>query len=347
VRAPRRPVTIFPVENIDASPNVTTWSGPEFLSEATEWVAEAASAAGLVLTGVREQPHVRAWSSAVRYGAEGGDLWFKVNAQGTRHEGRLVATLGELEPSLVAPVMAVDTDRGWSLTRDAGPVMRSVAPPEELWDSWETVLVRYAEAQIRLAEHRAALLATGLPEVSPKTLPTLLRELVRELAATAPEEGGLTDAEHDKLLLSFDEYDAWCDELAGSRVPSTVQHDDLHSSNICWGGSAANARVIDWGDASWGFALGTMLCTLNSIAWQARCELDDPRVTRVRDAYLEPFTAYAERAELLRQVELARRTGCVTRALSYRASLMGEPVATHREEDFPVRGWLLELLETG
>jgi len=335
------------VENVEASANVTAWSSPEFLAQATEWVADAASGAGLALTGEREQPHVRPWSSAVRFGAHGGDLWFKVNARGTRHEGRLVATLGALEPSLVAPVIAVDTDRGWSLTRYAGPVMRSVAPPEGLWDSWETVLVRYAEAQIRLAEHRDALLATGLSEVSPATLPAMLRELVRELAAKAPEEGGLTEAEHEKLLVSFEEYDAWCDELASSRVPSTVQHDDLHSRNICWGGSAANARVIDWGDASWGFALGTMLCTLNSIAWHAKCELDDRRVTRVRDAYLEPFTAYAERAELLRDVELARRTGCVTRALSYRASLMGEPVATHREEGFPIRGWLLELLETG
>jgi hypothetical protein len=35
----------------------------------------------------------------------------------------------------------------------------------------------------------------------------------------------------------------------------------------------------------------------------------------------------------------------VTRALSYRRSLLGEPVATHRELDFPVRGWLLELFE--
>jgi hypothetical protein len=26
---------------------------------------------------------------------------------------------------------------------------------------------------------------------------------------------------------------------------------------------------------------------------------------------------------------------------------MGEPVATHRKEDFPVRGWLLELFEIG
>jgi hypothetical protein len=46
-------------------------------------------------------------------------------------------------------------------------------------------------------------------------------------------------------------------------------------------------------------------------------------------------------------VSLARRTGCVSRALSYRRALQGEPISTHRDADFPVRGWLLELLEAG
>jgi hypothetical protein len=334
------------VNDGDEHTNVTTWSGQRFLAEVTRWVGDVARDAGVLLTGEREQPHVRPWSSAVRFGAEGGDLWFKVNGAGTRHEGDLVGTLARLEPSLVPPVLAVDTERGWSLTRDAGPVMRGTAPPDELWASWEAVLLRYAEAQIRLSEHREAVLATGLPEVSPVTLPTQLRSLVEELVALVPEEGGLTVAEQDKLAASFDEYDAWCDELAASGVPVSVQHDDLHSSNICWGGSGADqARVIDWGDASWGFSLATMLCTLNSLAWHAECDLDDPRVLRVRDAYLEPFTVYADRADLVRCVDLARRTGCVARALSYRAALADEPVATHRQQEFPVRAWLLELFE--
>ena len=333
------------MEHAELSTNVTTWSSDGFLAEVTEWVGEAARYAGLVLTGDVEQPHVRPWSSAVRFGAQGGDLWFKVNGAGTRHEGSLVAALAELEPALVPPVLAVDPDRGWSLSRDAGPVMRSIAPPEQLWGSWEAMLVRYAEAQIRLSLHRGAVLATGMPEVAPTTMPGQLRGLVDELGSLPAEEGGLTAAEVEKLEAAFDEYDAGCDELASSGVPTTIQHDDLHSSNICWGGSAESTRIIDWGDASWGFPLATMLCTLNSLAWHAKCELDDQRVVRARDAYLEPFTEYAERADLVRYVDLARRTGCVARALSYRAALRGEPLATHRDQDFPVRGWLLELFE--
>lgn len=326
--------------------NVTRWASESFHAEAGRWVEKAAADAGVTLTGEREQPHNRPWSSAIRFGADDGDLWFKVNGPGTCHEGDLVAVLADLEPDLVAPVLAVDSDRGWSLSRDAGPVMRTVAPPEELWDAWAEVLVRYADAQIRLARHREMVLATGLREVSPSTLPGQFRALVDELGAQRPEEGGLTADERRRFLACFDDYDAWCAELAASGIASSVQHDDVHSSNICWTGSAATARIIDWGDAVWGFPLATLLGTLNSIAWHAKCERDDPRVLRVRDAYLEPFTAFAGRDDLVRYVDLARRTGCVTKALSYRASLLGEPIATHRDEDFPVRGWLLELFES-
>ncbi|HSE72858.1 MAG TPA: phosphotransferase, partial [Nocardioidaceae bacterium] len=249
-----------------------------------------------------------------------------------------------LEQELVPPVLAVEPHRGWWLSRDAGPVLRSVAPPDQLWHAWEAILLRYAEAQLRLAGKVDALLSTGVAEVSPATLPELAGTLLKRLGEMSPEKGGLTAAEQEALAGRLSEYAAWCAELEASGIPSSIQHDDLHSSNICSGGSADTARIIDWGDASVGFPLATMLCTMNSLAWHARVELDDPRVVRVRDAYLEPFTRFADRESLVRYVGLARRTGCVARALSYEAALREEPLATHVEQDFPVRGWLLEML---
>ncbi len=331
----------------ETTANVDRWSSPEFLADAAAWVHEEAARVGIALTGATEQPHVRPWSSAVRFATrDGADLWFKVNAPQTRHEGALVGVLAELAPGLVADILAVDPERGWSLARDAGPVMRLTAPPEQLWEPWAGVLTRYADAQVRLAGHAAEVRATGLPEVSPSTQPGQLRELVAELGGLAPEEGGLTEPECERLEATYPLVDSWCAELAGSGVPTTLQHDDLHSSNVCWaGGPIGAARIIDWGDAVWGLPFETLLGTVNSIAWHARCERDDPRILRLRDAYLEPFTQFAKRDDLLRYVAIARRTGCVTKTLSYRRSLASEPVATHRAEDFPVRGWLLELLE--
>jgi len=308
-------------------------------------VREVCRPLGIDLTGVRTQPHFRSWSSAIRFETTGEPLWFKVNGPGSRHEPPLVDLLSRLVPDLVADVLATDSSRGWSLTRDAGPVMRVTAPPDQLWSQWEGVLQRYAHAQILLASHVPELLATGTTEVSPGTLPDQAARLLDELSRLSPEEGGFTVEETESVSAALPAYHAWCAELAGVGIPISVQHDDLHSSNVCWGGTVGTARIIDWGDASVGHPLGTMLCTLNSIGHHAGLGLDDSCVLRVRDAYLEPFTTYAARPDLVRCVELARRVGCVARALSYQAALLGEPLSAHAEEDFPVRGWFLELLE--
>lgn len=227
-------------------------------------------------------------------------------------------------------------------------MLRTLAKPDQLWSQWEGILVRYAEAQIELAAHKEQILATGVGEVSPTSSPRLVRQLRDELAALPESQGGLTALQLSAVDKILPEYDAWCAELRASGVPDSLQHDDLHSSNICWNGSAESAQIIDWGDASFGCPLGTMLCTLNSIAQHAGLftsdgTFDDPRVLRVRDAYLEPFTLFASHGDLVRCVDLVRRTGCLTRAVSYRAALAGEPVATHEAEDFPVRGWFLAI----
>ena len=314
---------------------VDLWSSDAFVAEARAWVAEEVRPLGLRLTGEWEQPHCRPWSSAIRFETDGGRVWFKVNGPGTRFEAALIDVLGSVVPDLVPQVLAADHERGWSLTRDAGPILRSVAPPEELWAWWEGLVVRYAEAQLVLADHVPTVTAEGVPEASPATLPRQARQVLAELAARPPEDGGLTAEE----VASMEAL------LASSGVPDSVQHDDLHSGNICWNGSAESARIIDWGDTSVGCPLATMLCTLNSIAFHVGCEVDDPRVLRVRDAYLEPFTKYADRPQLVEYVELARRTGAVTRAMSYQHAFDGEPRSTEAEMDWPVRGWLLETRE--
>ncbi|HET6757816.1 MAG TPA: hypothetical protein VFH20_00920, partial [Propionibacteriaceae bacterium] len=104
-------------------------------------------------------------------------------------------------------------------------------------------------------------------------------------------------------------------------------------------------------DSCIGHPFGTMLATLNSIAFHAgllnddRGGITDPRVLRVRDAYLEPFTGLGSRQELLRWVTLARSIGCLTRALSWERAVQDAPPSVATEYDFPERAWLLELLE--
>lgn len=320
---------------------VPWWGSEAFREEVTAWVR---SVTGRPALGLVEQPHVRSWSTAIRYAGPGDDVWFKASCAATAFEGPLLGLLAAHAPGLAPELLGVDTARGWFLTPDAGPVMRTWAPPEELWDSWEQVLPRYAAAQLALAGRSPDMLAAGVPDGRPATIPGLFDAILDELAGLPVTQGGLSVEQTRRLQALRPQLESWCATLGGSDVPESVQHDDLHSGNVCWRDDVAGARVIDWGDASVGSPIGTMLCTLNSVAWHAGCELDDPRVLRVRDAFLEPFTAFASRSDLVAMVEAARGAGCVLRARSYLEDLRGEPLATSVEHDFPARGWLLELL---
>ena len=292
-------------------------------------------------------------------GAE-GRVWFKANGIGTRHEPEILSALTSIVPDLVPDVLAIDATRAWSLTRDAGRTWRSAIPVSDHWPLWEDLLQRYAAAQIAIGADRTTLQTTGIPERSPATLPGQAAELVDELTLLGADgedgdesdAGGLSVADSDALTARLPAYGQWCRELDAGNIPWTIQHDDLHSNNICRaepvrdrvGGPSAGSRIIDWGDASIGHPFGTMLVTLRSIAHYSGCEVDDPRIERVRDAYLEPFTAYAPRSDLIALVDVARQVSALTRALSWRAALIESPASVHRDYEFPVRGWLRELM---
>lgn len=334
------------------------------MDDATAWVTRSCAGHDLMVLGPGTRRQDRPWSLVLSFDIRdvtGIDsrVWLKANGIGTHHEPGLIAAMGSLVPDLVPEVLAVDTDRGWSLTCEAGPSWRSAIAVADQWPLWEDLMRRYAAAQLLLASHRVTLLSTHVPEHSPATLPGQAAELIAELALLADGSGGLTSDGAEALNASLPAYRRWCRDLGGAGVPWTIQHDDLHSGNVCRTGpanggnrpeqapaptrAAATSRVIDWGDASFGHPFGTLLTTLRSIARHAHCDVSDPRVRRVRDAYLEPFTTNAPRSELLALVDVALRVGVVTRALSWRAALAGAPFEVHREHGFPVRGWLQEL----
>ncbi len=321
---------------------MAVWTSEQFLAEVAEWVRREAGAAGLVLTGEREQPHVAHWSSTVRFGTRDGGIWFKVNGPGTVAEPALLEVLARRVAALVPELVAVDRERGWSLMRDAGPTLRSLARPDQLWDRWADILQSYAVAQLELAEDLGELRSTGVHDVSPHLVPQVATGFIERLSSLDPEAGGITADQRAQLTAVLPDLESWCAELAASGIPTTVNHDDLHSSNVCVGPSGA--RIIDWGDTGLSHPFTTMLATLNSIAWHAGLARDDARVLRMRDAYLEPFSRFADRGDLRRWVALARRVGCVGKAVSYTQAFVGAPPSAEAEEDWPVRGWLLELL---
>jgi hypothetical protein len=104
-------------------------------------------------------------------------------------------------------------------------------------------------------------------------------------------------------------YGEWCERLAASPVPASIDHNDLHPWNVLVG--EGEARFYDWGDSVVAHPFASMLGGLGFSPIPAA------DVPRVRDAYLEGFAEYGSHQELVEWLELACRVGKVARALTW------------------------------
>ena len=303
------------------------------------WLEAQLARRGLVVTGTVTQPHVRPWSTALSVPTTGGLVWFKAGGPGNRHEAALLQALTEWRTPHILEPLAVDVDRGWLLLPDGGTRLRDTLAGGPGVDAWLRVLPRYAELQRAVSTRADELVAIGIPDLRPTSLPDHLASLAAEPTVV------LTDADRARLRDLLPIVRRWCDELADVGIAPSLQHDDLHDGNVFVG--AEGDRLFDWGDASVAHPFGTLLVTFRSIASRG---LDDGAakagsLARLRDAYLEPWTTSHSRAELETATLLAMRVAIIGRALSWHRALTGIPPDDHGEWAGNVGGWLLELFE--
>ena len=266
-----------------------------------EWLAGALERLGLEGRGEPEPVRETAWSYVARVPTSEGPVWFKRVAQAVRHEVAVTEALAAIAPELVLAPLASDAALGLMLLPDGGETLRARPVPGR----WEVTLARYAELQLASAPHAAKLLALGALDRRPEALPGLLDalpgvETVRHLAPRLIEA---------------------CVRLGA--LPVTIEHDDLHDGNVFHDG-----RIFDWGDAGVAHPFFTCVISLQ----------EEP--ARVRDAYLEPWTALAPRAELLELLDDALWVGCAARALTWAEILTRLGGETRREHWQSVEKWL-------
>jgi len=228
--------------------------------------------------------------------------------------------------SALLPAVLTHPEQPWALIADAGTSARELladAEPEERIRFWIEVLPAYAELQrtVPVAELRAA----GVPDLSAVALTATFDTLVGDAewftSTVAPE---LDPEQWDGILASRSRLAAAADRLGGGLTP-TLQHDDLHDGNV-FRRESVNL-IIDWGDAVLAHPFGTLLVTLDVLAYQLDCARTDPRVVRVQEAYLEVWrTSGDSRANLAEELDLAVRTAGLGRAAGWRRAL-GTPTA--------------------
>jgi hypothetical protein len=293
---------------------------------AERWARDELDARGITvreLVWERQRP----WSQVAKITTAREPVWLKVNLGDTLYEAGLVRLLGTLVPAHVVVPLAVDAERGWSLSPHGGPTLRE---DHQTFDPavWERLLAEYAQLQRVLTAHAGDLVAVGVPDLPPAKLPDRLWELSANLPLVRAQQQSFTEE---------------CAELTASGIASTLQHDDLHDNNVFAGPDTF--AFFDWGDSVVSHPFGTLLVTLRVAAAKAEVKAGDPLLARLRSAYLEAWTAEHSRADLERWAYLAVRVTKVCRSLSYVRALATADEAGWAEWGEGVTGWLEEMLE--
>jgi hypothetical protein len=290
---------------------VEGWTDAAFLDEARTWIETHVRVRGPI-----EQTHVQVWSTVLRVPTDDGMVWFK--APDDASEARLTSVLGSVRPDLVPEVVASDLERGWMLLRDAGTRLREILDRDPDLRHWETVLARCAELQLAVMPRVDELLALGVPDFRLEGLTARVAALLdAEEFLMLGEPDGLTVDQREALRADLPRIGSMVDGLAGFGIGPSIQHDDLNDGNVFVREGAY--RIMDWGDACVSHPFHTLTVALRATAFRLHLDPGGPEILRLRDAYLEPFSAFGGRDELVHVADIAYRTGTLARALAWQS----------------------------
>ena len=290
------------------------------------WLDEQLPAAGLERTGEVEQLHLRPWATVLRAPTTGGPVWLKAAGPGTAFEAALYELLVRAVPEHVLIPIATDPARGWILLPDGGPTLGERRTGADRVQALVAGLVRYGRLQRALEPHVGAMLALGVADMRPAVMPERFHEA---LEAAGPVDAA-GRAIHRRVAAMERTVASWCERLAASPVPPSLDHNDLHPWNILDDGTA-EARFYDWGDSVVAHPFAAMLVPLGFVQRGLDAGLDDPRFVRARDAYLDVFGDLAPSEELVETLALACRVAKIARVLTWDRAIraareQGEPL---------------------
>ncbi len=319
------------------------WTDEEWLLQATAWVSAEVAAAGVAVVRPLEPARVSPWSALWRVPTSDGALWLKACAPTMTHEVAVLSLLSRVRPDVVPPILAVEPKQGLILMRDGGELLRPRTRGEREVEHWTHIFPRYARLQRELAPYAGEMLAAGVMDRRPTTLPALYDALLADEAALAIGAAhGLTPAEHAQLRALSPTFAARCLQVDALGIPATIDHSDFHDANILLDG--VDYRFIDWGDACVAHPFLTLPVALRSIAYGLGLAAGDPFLAQLRDLYLAQWLDYGTLDDLRGVLAIAERLTMVNRALTWRRALATVPPGEEGEYADAVPGWLQEYL---
>ena len=301
----------------------------EWLAEAQAWVTSTLAGLGRSVVGPMEQRRIRPWATQLVVPTDRGTVWFKANCPSAAFEPAVHQGLSQLEPDEVEPPLAIDAQRGWMMTADRGQTLGD--SHDATLQDWQDVVARAAVLQRRLATRRAPLVAAGLPDCSPVTVPARYAWLIEQLAGLAPDHPShLPAAEAQELRARSGVVDEAVEALVEAPLPSSLQHGDLHPWNVF--ALEDGLRFFDFGDAQWAHVLEVL-----AVPYGYSTRVTHHPWDQLLDAYAAVWADVVDRPTLEGLMGPAMVTHAVNRSFTWLGAVEGaQPAELLEWGDSPV-----------
>lgn len=225
------------------------WTEPGWLARAGAWAEAELARHGTPATAEPEQLIVSPWACTLRIPAGDTHAFLKAAPHPFPYEPDLTALLRDRFPEHTVPLIARHPDEHWMLSLDIGEA-RVVEEDltEEHLPIYRRALGSYARMQHRLAGETDALLALGVPDRRPATLPDLYDEILDDTYWLAGDlEGGIGEADQRRLRAYAPEFRATCEELAAAALPDTLLNVDWWHGNLSF--RDQGDVMFDWAES--------------------------------------------------------------------------------------------------
>ncbi len=326
------------------TPSVNPWTLPGWHEQAYAWIQAQLAYQAIPITGQIEQPHIRPWSTVLRVPTEEGDVYFKAVNPDLIHEVAVTQALLNWFPEWMPRLYALDATQGWMLMPDGGIRFREVNKAERDLGHWEKILPLYAETQIALAQRVPELLTMGVPDRRPGVLADLVEQILADTPALMVDQAdGLTREEYERLMGLRPRIRHLCEQLVNAPIPASLDHGDFHDANIFLNGE--QPVFFDWGDCSLGHPFFSLRTTFVNIETIFELPEDAPPFTRLRDAYLEPWTDFANHHRLEQIFNLSRQLAPLSALLRWHLAIQVLPEDKRGEYATVIPSLLQEFLD--
>ena len=283
---------------------IIPWNTPGWFEQAESWIQEQIKHQGFKPIAPIEV--VKNWALAIilRVKTTQGSIYFKASAPLFANEPESTRILGELYPAYLPQVIATKPEQHWMLMRSIdGEILETLGDISH----WQAALRQWAKFQIDASQHREHLIGLGWLDLGLDKIDQELEKLFYpKLWQSSNTVYGLGKSEPFSLFTWVSKLKAVCHQLSQLELPETLVHGDLSPRNIYSRHQDRGFVYFDWSDTCISHPFFDLIRFLYEI------EKDLPHVpdarSRIRNAYLEPWTIYAPMEQLVSTFESAAET---------------------------------------